>query len=73
MSLIGASKKDVFFVTFQGESGNSMVFDTLNKSYIEKYTKKMNLNIENIEKRKRKLVVGKRLQKGITICPTVDL
>lgn len=52
MSLIGASKKDVFFVTFQGESGNSMVFDTLNKSYIEKYTKKMNLNIENIEKRK---------------------
>ena len=29
-----------------------MVFDTLNKSYIEKYTKKMNLNIENIEKRK---------------------
>ena len=43
-------KKDVFFVTFQGESGNSMVFDTLNKD-IEIY-KKMNLNIENIEKRK---------------------
>jgi len=52
MSLIGTSKKDVFFVTFQGESGNSMVFDTLNKSFIEKYTKKMNLNIKNIEKRK---------------------
>ena len=29
-----------------------MVFDTLNKSFIEKYTKKMNLNVKNIEKRK---------------------
>tara|TARA_Y100001958_G_C21223417_1_gene548762 strand:- start:1221 stop:2228 length:1008 start_codon:yes stop_codon:yes gene_type:complete len=52
MSLIGESTKDVFFVTFQGESGNSMVFDTLNKNSIEKYSKKMNLNIKNIEKRK---------------------
>ncbi len=52
MSLIGNSTKDVFFVTFQGESGNSMVFDTLNKSLIERYSKKMNLNIKNIEKRK---------------------
>ena len=52
LSLVGTSKKDVFFVTFQGESGNSMVFDTLNKSFIEKYTKKLNFNIKNIEKRK---------------------
>mgnify|MGYP001491930686 CR=1 FL=1 len=52
VSLIGNSTKDVFFVTFQGESGNSMVFDTLNKSLIERYSKKMNLNIKNIEKRK---------------------
>lgn len=52
LSLIGNSSKDVFFVTFHGESGNSMVFDTLNKNSIKKYTKKMNLNIKNIEKRK---------------------
>lgn len=52
MSLIGDSTKEVFFVNFQGESGNSMVFDILDKNYIEKYTKKMNLDIKNIEKTK---------------------
>lgn len=51
-SLIGDKSKIVYFATFKGESGNSMVFELDNEIGIKKYTQRMKLKVNSIEKRK---------------------